>query len=141
MGSKMGADFSDVTIHTGGEATELNQGLGARAFTVGSDIYFNEGQYNAESAPGKRLLAHELTHTIQQGAAGPALTGERVSRKVVDGGGGRRLQTARVQTASVQTARVQRQNEGDVGPGTGSSDISDYGDLVNLDRKIGRAHV
>src|SRR5690625_4723212 len=67
MGSKMGADFSDVTIHTGGEATELNQGLGARAFTVGSDIYFNEGQYNPESAPGKRLLAHELTHTIQPG--------------------------------------------------------------------------
>src|SRR5690625_886078 len=141
MGSKMGADFSDVTIHTGGEATELNQGLGARAFTVGSDIYFNEGQYNPESAPGKRLLAHELTHTIQQGAAGPALTGERVSRKVAGGDGGRRLQTARVQTASVQTARVQRQNEGDVGPGTGSSDISDYGDLVNLDRNPPEIHV
>src|SRR5690625_435555 len=62
MGSKMGADFSDVTIHTGGEATELNQGLGARAFTVGSDIYFNEGQYNPESGAGKRLLANELTH-------------------------------------------------------------------------------
>ena len=69
MESSFGADFSNVRIHTGSEATQLSQDLGAKAFTHGSDIYFNEGQYNPNSSDGKHLLAHELTHTVQQGAA------------------------------------------------------------------------
>lgn len=67
MGSAFGADFSNVRIHTGGEAVQMNKELGAQAFTHGSDIYFNEGKYDANSNSGKHLLAHELTHTIQQG--------------------------------------------------------------------------
>jgi len=66
MQSRFGADFSDVKIHTGADATQMNRELGAKAFTVGNDIYFNEGQYNPVSAEGKHLLAHELTHTVQQ---------------------------------------------------------------------------
>jgi hypothetical protein len=66
MESRFGADFSNVNIHTGNTATELSAQLNAQAFTVGNDIYFNEGKYAPESANGKRLLAHELTHTIQQ---------------------------------------------------------------------------
>ena len=69
MESAFGADFGDVRIHTGSEATQLSQDLGAKAFTHGSDIYFNQGQYNPDSSEGKHLLAHELTHTVQQGAA------------------------------------------------------------------------
>ena len=69
MESSFGADFSQVRVHTGGEATQLSQDLGAKAFTHGSDIYFNEGQYSPSSSDGKHLLAHELTHTVQQGAA------------------------------------------------------------------------
>ena len=69
MESSFGADFSKVRIHTGSEAAQLNQELGAKAFTHGSDIYFNQGQYNPSSSGGKHLLAHELTHTVQQGAA------------------------------------------------------------------------
>ncbi len=68
MQSRFGTDFSDVKIHTGNESSQLNRELGAKAFTVGNDIYFNEGQYNPGSGGGKHLLAHELTHTIQQGA-------------------------------------------------------------------------
>ncbi|MBL7745891.1 MAG: DUF4157 domain-containing protein, partial [Chitinophagaceae bacterium] len=67
MQSRFGADFSDIKIHTGGEAIQMNRELNAKAFTVGNDIYFNEGQYNPNSNAGKHLLAHELTHTVQQG--------------------------------------------------------------------------
>jgi Domain of unknown function (DUF4157) len=66
MEQGFGADFSEVKIHTGDEAAALNTQLGARAFTTGQDIYFNEGAYNPQSASGKHLLAHELTHVVQQ---------------------------------------------------------------------------
>ncbi|MDF1695266.1 MAG: DUF4157 domain-containing protein, partial [Saprospiraceae bacterium] len=62
-------DFSNVKIHTGSYAQEMNQNLKARAFTNGNDIYFNSGEYNPGSKEGKHLLAHELTHTIQQKGA------------------------------------------------------------------------
>jgi len=67
MESRFSADFSDVNIHTGARATDLTAQLKAQAFTVGNDIYFNEGKYSPETDSGKHLLAHELTHTIQQG--------------------------------------------------------------------------
>jgi hypothetical protein len=69
MQARFGADFSNVNIHTGSEATSLNRELNAKAFTVGNDIYFNEGQYQPYTSQGKSLLAHELAHTIQQGGA------------------------------------------------------------------------
>lgn len=59
-------DFSEVKIHTGSQAAEMNQGINARAFTHGSDIYFNSGEYSSNTAEGKKLLAHELTHVLQQ---------------------------------------------------------------------------
>jgi len=67
MESRFGSDFSDVNIHTGSKATDLTAQLKAQAFTVGNDIYFNDGKYSPETDSGKHLLAHELTHTIQQG--------------------------------------------------------------------------
>ncbi|MGZ4074336.1 MAG: eCIS core domain-containing protein, partial [Bacteroidia bacterium] len=67
LGSKMNADFSDVNIHTDSNAVQMNKEIGAKAFTHGNDIYFNQGQYNPNSNTGKHLLAHELTHTVQQG--------------------------------------------------------------------------
>jgi phage-related protein len=67
MESRFGTDFSDVRIHTDSNASQLSQSLNAQAFTVGNDIYFNEGKYNPSSQEGKHLLAHELTHTLQQG--------------------------------------------------------------------------
>jgi acetolactate synthase regulatory subunit len=66
MESRFGADFSKVHIHAGKEASQLSEALNAQAFTVGNDIYFNSGKYTPESLAGKRLLAHELTHTLQQ---------------------------------------------------------------------------
>ncbi|UFH33150.1 DUF4157 domain-containing protein [Chryseobacterium sp. C-71] len=66
MESRFGTDFSNVKIHTGSEAVQMSRELNAQAFAVGNDIYFNEGQYNPVSGAGKHLLAHELTHTVQQ---------------------------------------------------------------------------
>eukprot|EP00160_Parvularia_atlantis_P009585 Unigene19111_Nuclearia_a/m.54269 Unigene19111_Nuclearia_a/g.54269 ORF Unigene19111_Nuclearia_a/g.54269 Unigene19111_Nuclearia_a/m.54269 type:complete len:324 (+) Unigene19111_Nuclearia_a:867-1838(+) len=66
METQFGADLSEVTVHTDGEAVAMNKELKARAFTNGFDIYFNEGQYKPDTAEGRKLLAHELTHVIQQ---------------------------------------------------------------------------
>ena len=66
MESKFGADFSDVKIHTGSYSSELNKKLKSYAFTYGNHIYFGEGKYSPETVSGKKLLAHELTHVIQQ---------------------------------------------------------------------------
>jgi hypothetical protein len=69
MESRFGMDFSQVRIHTGDYASQLSRDLNAKAFTVGSDIYFKAGNFSPESSEGRYLLAHELTHTVQQGAA------------------------------------------------------------------------
>ncbi|MFD1614233.1 eCIS core domain-containing protein [Gelatiniphilus marinus] len=66
MESSFGTDFSQVNIHTDHNAVKMSKQLQAQAFTHGNDIYFNEGKYNPSSNAGKHLLAHELTHTIQQ---------------------------------------------------------------------------
>lgn len=66
MGGFFGADLSGVRVHTDGEAHALNRELDARAFTVGSDIFFAPGQYDPASSDGQGLLAHELTHVGQQ---------------------------------------------------------------------------
>lgn len=68
MESGFGADFSTVKIHTDSNAVQLNQQLGSQAFATGNNIYFNQGKFNPSSQSGKHLLAHELTHTVQQGA-------------------------------------------------------------------------
>lgn len=62
-------DFSAVRVHTDHNAVQLNREIGAKAFTYQNHIYFNGGNYNPASASGQHLLAHELTHTVQQGAA------------------------------------------------------------------------
>jgi Domain of unknown function (DUF4157) len=82
MQSRFGADFSDVKIHTGSEAVQMNRELNAKAFTVGNDIYFNEGQHQPGSQEGKHLLAHELTHVIQQGKS--TKSSKVIQRKSID---------------------------------------------------------
>lgn len=69
MESGFGTDFSSVKIHNDSKAVQMNQQLGSQAFANGSDIYFNEGKFNPSTQSGKHLLAHELTHTVQQGGA------------------------------------------------------------------------
>jgi len=66
MESRLGADFSDVRVHTDAKASESARSVQAYAYTVGSDVVFQSGRYEPESDSGKRMLAHELTHVVQQ---------------------------------------------------------------------------
>lgn len=75
--SKIGADFSSIKIHTGPVADGLSRDIGALAFAVGNHVYFKEGQFDPNSKEGKHLLAHELTHTVQQGAANKVDQGDK----------------------------------------------------------------
>jgi Domain of unknown function (DUF4157) len=75
---RFGQDFSSVRLHSGPNATHLARLLNAKAFTRGADIVFGSDQYNEGSHQSSRLLAHELTHVVQQGAS--------VKRKPAEGG-------------------------------------------------------
>jgi len=66
MEPRFGFNFGDVRIHTDSNASKANASINARAFTMGNDIYFNHGEYNPETTQGRKLLAHELTHVVQQ---------------------------------------------------------------------------
>ena len=67
---RFGREFSSVRLHTDAHADQAAQSINARAFTTGSHIVFASGEYAPQTVSGRRLLAHELTHTMQQGASG-----------------------------------------------------------------------
>ncbi len=75
MEGAFGADFSAVRIHTDARADGLSESLSARAFATGRDVFFRSGEYNPGSSSGRELLAHELTHVVQQ-------TGDGIHRKM-----------------------------------------------------------
>jgi len=81
MENRFSLNFSNVRIHTGSNAHNLNNQLQSRAFTFGTDIFFNNGEYDTGSRQGKQLIAHELAHVVQQGG----------SRKLVQREGGVRM--------------------------------------------------
>ncbi|MEM9948997.1 MAG: DUF4157 domain-containing protein [Cyanobacteria bacterium P01_D01_bin.36] len=68
MGQAMGADFSDVKIHADHQADQLNRSIQAMAFTTGKDVFFRQDAYQPGSPEGQKLIAHELTHVVQQSA-------------------------------------------------------------------------
>jgi hypothetical protein len=72
--NRFGRDFSSVRVHDNAQSDTLNRSLQARAFTTGKDIFFKQGEYNPGSGAGQTLLAHELTHVIQQ-------NGDEIQRK------------------------------------------------------------
>jgi hypothetical protein len=72
MENRFGRDFSDVRVHSGAAAEQSAQDVNAHAYTVGHDIVFAPGRFALGSPEGKRLLAHELTHVVQQGGRGSA---------------------------------------------------------------------
>jgi hypothetical protein len=76
MGQAFGADFAGVRVHAGGPADGLNRALSARAFTIGNDIFLREGAYNPGTSGGRELLAHELTHVVQQGGNSAQVQGK-----------------------------------------------------------------
>ena len=69
VGGALGDPLSDVRVHTDDTADRLAGSVSARAFTTGADVYFAKGEYNPGSSDGNRLLAHELSHVVQQRGA------------------------------------------------------------------------
>ena len=76
MEGAFGTDFSGVRVHDDAEANTLNHSIQARAFTTGKDIYLRRGEYNPGSSKGQELLAHELTHVVQQNGVADVRTSE-----------------------------------------------------------------
>ncbi len=70
MESSFGVDFGGVRIHTDARADALGESLAARAFATGNDVFFRQGEYNPGASSGRELLAHELTHVVQQNGGG-----------------------------------------------------------------------
>jgi hypothetical protein len=90
VGAALDDSLSDVRIHTDGAAAELARSVSARAFTVGSDIFFGPGEYRPATPAGRELLTHELVHVVQQRGAprGGSLTvsepGDALEREAED---------------------------------------------------------
>jgi len=76
MSQRLGRDFQDVRLHTDGNADKLSRTINARAFTIGTDIYFKNGVYAPGTQKGRETLIHELTHVVQQSRSGKTSTGK-----------------------------------------------------------------
>ena len=101
MENTFGSDFSSLRVHTDARADTLSRALNARAFTTGQDIFFRQGAYNPGSSSGRHLLAHELSHVVQQGAGG-------LKRKLTVSQPGDRYEREADQVAREVTQREQR---------------------------------
>lgn len=96
MEAAFGQDFSGVNVHRDATADSLAGALKAKAFTTGNDIFFKDGEYDPAGSDGQRLIAHELTHVVQQGGGGAS------------GSVQREVQPPEVSAATAETGTVQR---------------------------------
>jgi hypothetical protein len=108
MGQAFNADFSGVRVHTDSQADGLNRALSARAFTTGQDIYFRQGEYRPGTSSGRQLLAHELTHVVQQ-------NGDKVQGKLTVSRPGDIHEEEADRTAQAFPAWEQRSSQAPVG--------------------------
>lgn len=79
MSQKIGYDFSNVVLHTENKAAQSAESINARAYTLGNHVVFNEQEYNPHSREGQHLLAHELTHVVQQNVTAPATVQRQIA--------------------------------------------------------------
>lgn len=141
MEHSFGTDFSGVNIHTDSTAVQMNKDLHAQAFTHGSDIYFNRGKYNTSSAAGKHLLAHELTHVVQQNSA---LQKKRIQRQLVFGSGyagypGEPVEVAKAKAGKWHPTTIDfSANAGRSGGGSGAKDLPE---LIQFIGKQGKGAI
>lgn len=83
MEQAFGADFSRVKVHADAQSDQLNQSIQAKAFTTGQDIFFRQGAYQPENRGGQELLAHELTHVMQQNGSAVQHSPQKTAGKVL----------------------------------------------------------
>jgi hypothetical protein len=108
-GAAMSQDFSDVRVHTSPKANALSRQLGARAFTTGQDIFFRDGAYDPASSSGQELIAHELTHVVQQSTGAVGGGGKMTVNPPGDAFEQEADAIAKAVTSPAATAEVQRQ--------------------------------
>ncbi len=126
--SQFDADFSQVRVHNDRPAAEAANALGARAFTVGRHIAFNEGEFKPTSPAGQRLLAHELTHVVQQSGAGTgraAFKRDAGAEHEADTAADRALQGLAVQAGAVSKSSSPRIQADDKKPDAGGGKADD----------------
>ncbi|MBI9044440.1 MAG: DUF4157 domain-containing protein [Anaerolineaceae bacterium] len=125
MEPSLGANFGNVNVHTDAKADTLSRSLNARAFTSGQDVFFRQGAFNPGSSSGRELIAHELTHVVQQ-------NGDKVQNKLsVNRPGDKYEQEAdRVAAAVIQ-------NEGQAAPSrTGAANMQRQDDEEEPQTKL-----
>jgi hypothetical protein len=110
---RLNVDLSNVRVHTGPDAVQTSRDLRARAYTRGSDIAFNEGEYQPGSSDGRRLLAHELTHVVQQGGAArlKRAPDSTIQRQEDTGAGGKEKHPSEAEDADADAARARAAGE------------------------------
>lgn len=111
MGGAMEQDFSNVRVHTSRESDQLNNDLGAKAFTTGQDIFFREGEYSPNTSSGQELIAHELTHVVQQGSGAVSSGGKMAVNDPGDRFESEADSVAKAVTTAEVAPPVQRQAE------------------------------
>lgn len=130
------ADLSSVRVHTDNKAVELNQSLGSQAFANQNHIFFNEGKYNPGTTSGDHLIAHEATHTVQQGASVKKKpieeeTPEEVQMKEDKPASNNQQAAAPPATPPPPSDAAPNANSGNAANDTGPSDQPDQGNLDN----------
>ncbi|CAN1208608.1 hypothetical protein TUMEXPCC7403_00205 [Tumidithrix helvetica PCC 7403] len=104
MGEAMGADFSGVKVHTDTQSDQLNQSIQARAFTTGQDVFFRQGAYDPSSLGGQELIAHELTHVVQQNGGAVQRSPQKLEQH-------KQHPNPKVSSASVEDYEIQAKDE------------------------------
>ena len=136
MESAFGADFGDVRVHTDIQADTLNRELNARAFTTGQDIFFRQDAYNPGNSSGRELIAHELTHVVQQ-------NGDKVQRKLTLGQPGDKYEqeadeVARAIIQKEQQSKPPESEHGHVGrqPEEGEEEFQMKAEAARVQRQV-----
>ncbi|NEN91641.1 MAG: DUF4157 domain-containing protein [Okeania sp. SIO3H1] len=141
MDQAMGADFTGVRVHTDFQSDQLNQLIQAKAFTTGQDVFFKKGEYQPKSRRGQELIAHELTHVVQQGGVSQIqrqsindLAPELIKEMEEEGGAliqAKFHSLRQIQTPVIQRAYIARRPLGGwlrgIGPMSGGAVFKDKG--------------
>ncbi len=114
MESGLQQDLSGVRVHSDSAADQLSRQFNAKAFTTGQDIFFRQGTYDPGSSSGDKLLAHEMTHVVQQGNAPAKLAGKKMN--VSEPGDAGEREADRVADTITSPAAVSRQDEDELQP-------------------------
>ena len=134
MESSFGASFDQVRVHTGPDAIQMTRDIQAEAFTHGTDVYFNQDKFNPGAKQGRHLLAHELTHVVQQ-------TGATVQRKatpppqITEGTSVPSIQPSRLGKAWGKFKSLFSKGRGKKGGDSSSSEPKEIGESESIEQE------